>query len=304
MPVELTDVADELYGLAPAEFVPSRNDRAKELRSDGDKALATAVGKLAKPSVAAWALNMLTREAGDEVRRVLDLGAALQAAQRSLDGAELRELAQQRQVLVGAVVRRARDIAARLGHPISEPVATEVEQTLRAAMADPDAAAAVRSGRLTSAISPTSGGGGLDLSSMHAVTAGTAAPPAPAARTGRRKGRRMGRAQRDDAAARDDRAATVAAAGREAEAARRSAAEAEQHLAAASEQVEESDRSKAALRVEIADLEARLTRARRELTAAGTELRQATRARDAAERAATSARRAADRAAERLGNLG
>jgi hypothetical protein len=51
-----------------------------------------------------------------------------------------------------AITRQARDLARELGRPVSEQIAEEVEQTLRAGLADPAAANAVLSGRLTSAL--------------------------------------------------------------------------------------------------------------------------------------------------------
>lgn len=300
--VKLTDVADELYGLPLGDFVSSRNQRAKEFKSGGnaEKELAAAVGKLPKPSVAAWAVNMLSRNASDEVGRVLDLGTALQEAQRSLDGAELRELAQQRQALIAAVVGRAREVTSELGQPITDATAEEVEQTLRAAMADPTAATAVRAGRMATAISPI-GQGVLDVAAGVEKVSGRAAGSERAAEAGSTTRRRATAKDEKERAERARR--RVAEARRDAELAERAAAEADEDLTAQQQRTEEADRSKAALRMEIADLEARLDQARRELTTAGAELKTAERARAASERAAATARRAATRAAERLAEL-
>lgn len=268
VPMELTEVADELYGLRLEDFVAHRNQRAKELRSGGragDKDLAAAVAKLAKPSVSAWTVNMLARHADDEIGHVLDLGTALQETLRSLDGAELRDLAQQRQALIAAVVRRARDVAREQGHPIGDAVAAEVEQTLRAAMADADAAAAVRAGRLTAAIS-SSGPGLFDQAAGGGDDSGGGAPepatPDPDTRAG--PGADAKRARRE-----------VAAATREADHADRAATAADERLVAEADRVEDAERSKAAIRMEIADLTARLHEAERELTKVEAELEQA-----------------------------
>ncbi|HXS45756.1 MAG TPA: hypothetical protein VN751_14105, partial [Solirubrobacteraceae bacterium] len=55
------DAVDRLYGLAPGEFVPERDALAKALRADGRRDEAAAVKALAKPTVAAWAVNQAVR---------------------------------------------------------------------------------------------------------------------------------------------------------------------------------------------------------------------------------------------------
>lgn len=296
MPVELTEVADELYALRLEDFVARRKQRAKELRSGGsagDKELAAAVAKLAKPSVSAWAVNMLARHADAEVGQVLDLGAALQEALRSLDGAELRDLALQRQALLAAVVRKTRDVAREQGHPIGDAVAEEVEQTLRAAMADADVATAVRAGRLTTAIS-SSGRGPFDQAAGGGDDSGGGAPAT------RDPGRAKAGSDADAKQARRE----VAAATREADRANHAATAADERLVAEVDRVEDAERSKAAIRMEIADLTARLHEAQRELTKVEAELERATRAREEAQLAATAARRAAEQAQQKVRDLG
>lgn len=52
--MNLDDVADELYGLDPGEFVAARSARVEAAREAGDRALATAIGKLRKPTTVGW----------------------------------------------------------------------------------------------------------------------------------------------------------------------------------------------------------------------------------------------------------
>ena len=66
-PVDLDEVADELYALPPDEFIPARKAREDEAKADGDKALAKEINALPKPSTAAWVCNLLVREARDEI---------------------------------------------------------------------------------------------------------------------------------------------------------------------------------------------------------------------------------------------
>jgi chromosome segregation ATPase len=148
-------IAEELYGVAPAEFTDARNGYAKELKTAGDKALSERVKVLRKPSVAAWVVNMLVRHNAEEMTQVLDLGASLRAAQADLDADALRELTKQRRQLVAAVAGRGRTLAKELGQKLSESVQRQVEDTLHAAMVDTDAEAAVRSGMLVDPLTPS-----------------------------------------------------------------------------------------------------------------------------------------------------
>ena len=140
--------AEELYSTRPDEFVPRRTELAAEAKADGDKTLVAEIKKLPKPVTAAWAVNMLVRHEPDQVEQVLALGGALRQAQASMAGEELRQLGRQRRQLVSAVARQARAVAADLGQRLGDPVVTQVEETLHAAMVDADAAAAVRTGML------------------------------------------------------------------------------------------------------------------------------------------------------------
>ncbi|MFD6159097.1 hypothetical protein ACFWF7_08030 [Nocardia sp. NPDC060256] len=147
----LDDVARDLYGLAPREFVAARTAQVDAAKDDGDKDLAAAIAKLRKPTVTAWTVNLLAREAPDDVEALLQLGAALRSAQRKLSGAELRTLTGQRQQAVNALAKKAGALAAEHDHPVSEGVLREVGQTLNAALADPAVADQVHSGTLTTA---------------------------------------------------------------------------------------------------------------------------------------------------------
>lgn len=148
----LDDVADELYGLDPADFVRVRTERQKQARADGDKTLAKDIGALRKPTTVGWVLNVLVRDAEDEVGDLFDLGEALREAQQHLSGATLRTLTKQRQRAVRALATRAAEIAADRGHDVGDDVTREVASSLGAALADPAVADDVRAGRLLGAV--------------------------------------------------------------------------------------------------------------------------------------------------------
>ena len=164
----LLSIAEELYSLPPAEFTGTRNQWAKQSRTDGDAELAKRVTELKKPSVAAWVVNMMMRHQGEQMTQVLELGASLRQAQADLDGEALRELTRQRRALTTAVTQQGRELARDLGQRLTETVADQVQGTLHAAMVDEQAAAAVRSGLLVSPLAAT-GVGAADVVDAIAV---------------------------------------------------------------------------------------------------------------------------------------
>ncbi|MBD1542236.1 hypothetical protein G9E11_08260 [Arthrobacter sp. IA7] len=152
MEEELQRAAQALYALPFDDFIAARTAAAKDA-AVSSKPLAHAIRALPKPSVAAWTVNMLAHHRPDAVQQLRVLGQTMQAAQASLDAAALRELAKERRKLLGTAVGEARLAAEEQGRKISGPVATEVEETLRAATADLAAAAAVESGLLLRGLS-------------------------------------------------------------------------------------------------------------------------------------------------------
>jgi hypothetical protein len=151
--VDLDGVIDPLYDLVPGDFVPARDAAAKAARADGDRATGDEIAALRRPTVVAWLANQLSRRREDEMAQFLELGASLREATAALSGPELRELSRQRQALVSAMVREARAIARELtGSKVTEDVARGLEETLLAALADPDAAQEVRLGRLSTGL--------------------------------------------------------------------------------------------------------------------------------------------------------
>jgi hypothetical protein len=153
--VDVAEVADELYGLPLDQFTAARTARERQARADGDRALAAEIKSLAKPSTAASVCNMLVRHHRNEIENLVELGGLLLEALQNLDGDQLRALDVERRRLIDTLTRQARALADRLGHPVSTQVATQIEETLRAAMADAAAGEALLAGRLTAPLSYT-----------------------------------------------------------------------------------------------------------------------------------------------------
>jgi hypothetical protein len=146
------EAADQLYGLPLGEFTAARNAAAKELRGRGLSAEADEVKALPKPSVAAWAVNQLSRRRHADLDEFLDAAAAARDAQ--LGGAsavEAREAVKAMRDALEQLVRAARD---ELGSKASEAVVTRIRQSLEAAAVDDEAADELRRGRLAKELEP------------------------------------------------------------------------------------------------------------------------------------------------------
>jgi hypothetical protein len=149
--VEFEQAAAELYALPPEEFVDSRERLAKQARSAGDRELAARIHGLRRPTLAAWAVNLLVREQPQTCDELLSLGAGLRQAWAAADGTQLQELSARRREVVYALAQLVRRLAYQHGHPLSEDAADEVQATLDAALADPAVAREACSGRLEKA---------------------------------------------------------------------------------------------------------------------------------------------------------
>lgn len=182
--MSFTSAADELYGLPPAEFTAARRRLAEGLARDEARRLTA----LRRPTVSAWAVNLLVRD--DAVGPLLELGRRMRAAWES--GDDIGGLEAERAALVDRLVARARTLAAEAGRPLSETAATEVEDTLRAAIADSTAAEAVRDGRLDR---PLRHAGFGPLGSVRAAPRRRATEPAPDARRAAEQARAAARAE-------------------------------------------------------------------------------------------------------------
>jgi hypothetical protein len=147
------DLIKGLYEGPPDGFVAGRAAAIADARRAGDKEAAKRYAALRKPTVAAWLVNLLALRRPELIDDLVDLSTALREAQRGLRGDQLRELSQQRRQVVAALVAAARQLAVDDDPSLSAaklPLG-EVESTLTAAMAEPEVAEQVRSGRLVRA---------------------------------------------------------------------------------------------------------------------------------------------------------
>ncbi|MEU4158386.1 hypothetical protein [Actinoplanes sp. NPDC026670] len=147
-------VVRRLYEATPDGFVTARAAAIEDARKAGDRDAAKRLAALKKPTVAAWMVNLVALRRPELIEELVELSTALRAAQRELRGDELRELSTQRRVFVSSLVAAARRLAVEeSGTAAGKLPLGDVETTFTAALADPEIAVQVRSGRLIRAVS-------------------------------------------------------------------------------------------------------------------------------------------------------
>lgn len=173
VPEALAGAMQSLYAAAPEEFMATRSALVAEAKAAGEAPAAAEIGKLRKPSLAAWAVNLTARAAPEVVSELTELGAQMRSAQSRLDTSALSAMRGERDAAVDGFVRAAVDAAQEVGRSLSAAAQQDVRATAIAALADERASIAVTSGQLTRALS-YSGFGEVDLAEAVARTAGGA----------------------------------------------------------------------------------------------------------------------------------
>lgn len=264
--MDLSSAADELYAVPPAAFTARRDALVKQARAAGEADLAREVKALRRPTVAAWLVDRLALEGERGLEDLLALGERLREAQSRLDGALMRQLAEERNRLADDLASRAVDLGGAPGSG-EAPSATSLEQareevveTLRAAVADPRAGLAVASGHLTKALS-YAGFGEVDITAAVAVPLGqgrgTVRPRREASQEVTQEAPAdLSAARRDEAAEREERERTAR------EAAQRRWQEAREHRDRVREQVRVLEAELREARAELAEAVDALDRAR------------------------------------------
>ena len=140
---------DVLYAAAPADFVGIRKQLAAECKARGDAEAAKRVAAARKPTQVAYLLNQLARQQPDEVAALVDIGRALERAQRAAirtgDSATLREAIATQRKAISTLTTQAMALARKLevhvaGHAITG--------ALQAALGDPAIGAELEAGTL------------------------------------------------------------------------------------------------------------------------------------------------------------
>jgi hypothetical protein len=142
---------DRLYQLPPDEFTAARNALAKDAGADG-----AGVRRLAKPPIAAWAVNQIYWKRRDIYDALVAASNELRKLHKAiLSGrrADIREAAKVHDEAIDEALKAALAILREEGHPVTDATRQSILTTLRALPAeDPP-------GRLTRALQP----GGFEM---------------------------------------------------------------------------------------------------------------------------------------------
>jgi len=170
LPVNVDNELDRLYGLPLDQFTESRDTRAKELRSGGEREAADHVKQARKPTVAAWAANQLARNERMNVRALLTAGEQLREGQAALMRGgkpdELRRAEESERRALSALMDAGRHLVD------GEATLRKLEATLRAAAVEPEARDLLERGRVTKDLVPS----GFGLAGMPPPTGKRRAP--------------------------------------------------------------------------------------------------------------------------------
>lgn len=146
--MDLTTAVDDLYDVAPSDFVAARGRLVAAAKAEDDPELAAELKGLRKPTVVAWLLNRVARDEPDVVTTLLDLGERMRSAQAKGDGAALAAARPERHEAIDGLVAAARGVAQETGTPFGAAAQDGVSATAVAALADPASGQALASGRL------------------------------------------------------------------------------------------------------------------------------------------------------------
>jgi hypothetical protein len=262
--------ASELYGVARERFIPERAAVVKALRGDGRREEATRVAGLRKPSVAAWAVNQLTRTQRAALTDLFAIGDELSRAHADLlggrgDPGAVRAATERERDAVDVLTRAAGGLLTGDGHELSPATLARVADTLHAAARDEQARDQVRGGCLERELRLVGLGSGAAVSDpAGAQREPTARRRADRERADREQAERAERAERLTAARRSESDAR-----READRTARALASAQQHRDRAAEKLRDADAALATAQEQAAAATDGLRSAERALQRAG-----------------------------------
>jgi len=150
-PRRLETEIDQLYQMPLEEFTSARNTLARTAGADG-----TEIRKLAKPPIAAWAVNQLYWKQRDIYDELIEASTAVRKAHKTILGggrADLRESTSAHESALGAAVKATLGILEQAGHPATDTTRQAVVTTLRALPTS------ITPGRLTETLQP----GGFEM---------------------------------------------------------------------------------------------------------------------------------------------
>ncbi|GIH70022.1 hypothetical protein [Sphaerimonospora thailandensis] len=265
-----------------------------EAKVAGETRLAREIGRLRRPTTAAWAVNQLARRHPDDLAGLLEVGERLREAWRRQDADALAALGRRRTRITAGLIRVIRQDAEADGRPLPPAAVAEIERTLDAAVVDEEAAGEVRRGRL---VRPLSYSGFAPAPVVRTTPRRNAPAPRPEAEKRRQEDKRRAAVRERERAERERRVGELRTVLAEAE---RTVAEAEQSHAARAAELAEAVRDRDRRAGKVAELTAELAEARERLTAAEHRVEVAEREEIVASEVSLSARHRADQARSAL----
>jgi hypothetical protein len=145
-------VVEQLYRGSREDFLPTRTERVREARAAGDRELAARIGALRKPTVSAWLVNQVVRRYPDRLAELTALAERLRSVHQHGDGEQIRAAGRARQALLRSLDGVVREVAAGAELRLGADTVNQVTTTFQAALVDPAALGAVRSGRLAATV--------------------------------------------------------------------------------------------------------------------------------------------------------
>lgn len=143
--MNLPEPADPLFEIAPEEFTAERDRIAKQLKKQGEAGAAAKVKALKRPSITAYALNLVAGRHPELIRSLLEADERLRTAKSraEMDGAKA-----DRQKAISAISGRAITLLTEQGRPVTAPVRERMTETLLAAATDDETRERLQRGRL------------------------------------------------------------------------------------------------------------------------------------------------------------
>jgi len=164
--MKLPEAAEPLFELAPEEFTAERDRIAKEMKKQGEDEASAQVKALKRPSVTAYALNLVSRRHPDLVEAMLEADEQLRTAKSRTD---MDKAKADRQKAIAAISGKATSLLADQDRPVTAQVKERLTETLLAVATDDETRELLKSGHLLKEAEAGGFGG--------PVTAFDAAPP-------------------------------------------------------------------------------------------------------------------------------
>lgn len=143
--MNLADAAEPLFELSPEEFTAERDRIAKELKKQGEDNQAAAVKALKRPSVTAYALNLVSRKQPGLIEAMLEADERLRTAKSRT---EMDKAKADRQKAISAITGKATSLLAEQERPVTAQVKEKLTETLLAVATDEDTRERLKSGHL------------------------------------------------------------------------------------------------------------------------------------------------------------